>query len=112
MINILPLKLVKITLKIYNNENEKYNSDTDIMKELLYITSILQLNTTYPISNEDIIVENLRNIIYPFFKDYIELFIKEIKDLIDNYLKRLLYQSKYIEIIKLYVDKAKKENNC
>ena len=63
----------------------------------------MKLNIAYPIDNNSSIITNLNDYIIPYFKEYIELLVTELKDLIDVYLKKLHQQYVYINMINMFV---------
>ena len=108
MFNVLPNKLVKVILNIYTSENDSDRQE-NVETLLGHITKILESNTTLPLDKDTSMIKNLTEYIYPFFKDYLELFIKEMKKLIDNHLRNLKHQGIFLEILKILADKAKSE---
>lgn len=90
--------IVKIELKIY------YNEDDDAIKMTVndvYATYItwLQDQTVYPIQSTSLIITNLNEFIFPFFKEYSRYLILEMKKIADNYLLSIMHQSSIIKII-------------
>jgi hypothetical protein len=88
----LPLKLVKVTLQIYEGPNE---GEDDLDKRLTaesifnHINKILESSTTIGIKDTSSLLLNLKEYVYPFYIDYSTTFIKEIKNLIDSYMRQL-----------------------
>ena len=99
IMNVIPIKIVKITLQIF----DEYDYDKTLSIEQIFqeINQILKTNIKLNISDDTTLIKNLDEYIYPFFKDWLEMFIKEMKSSSDLYIKNILYQSKYIEIISL-----------
>ena len=99
IMNVIPIKIVKITLQIF----DEYDYDKTLSIEQIFqeINQILKTNIKLNISDDTTLIKNLDEYIYPFFKDWLEMFIKEMKSSSELYIKNILYQSKYIEIISL-----------
>ena len=57
------------------------------------------------------LTSNLKTYVYPYFTDYLELFIKEMYNLMTNYLRSLQYQSKMLQIFNKISSKADIEKN-
>lgn len=90
--NIMPLKLVKSILQIYEGPNE---GEDDLDKRLTpesifnHINKILESSTTMNIKDKSSLLLNLKEYVYPFYIDYSTQFIKEMKNLIDSYMRQL-----------------------
>lgn len=100
----LPTKAVKCTLQIFNEEGD-VDRETNIDKLFAHITKILEANTTMPLTKDSSMIKNLHEYIYPFFKDYVELFVKEMKNVMDGYLRSLKYQANHLKVLKLLVSR-------
>lgn len=90
--NILPLKLVKSTLQIYEGPNEGEDDlDRRLTPESIFyhINKILESSTTVGIKDKSSLLANLKEYAYPFYIDYSTSFIKEMKKIIDSYLRQL-----------------------
>ena len=71
-----------------------------------HINEILQSSTKISITENSSIITNLNEYVYPFYIDYIELFVKEMYNLMANYLKTYQYQSKMLEILQILNKKS------
>lgn len=109
LFGILPLKIVKIVLKIFEGENEG-EGDIDIngsMTDLFdHINKILSLNTSIDLSPESSLLANFKEYVYPFYIEYSELFVKEMYNLMSNYLRSIEYQAKSINIVTMLSSKV------
>ena len=106
----LPLKLVKITLNIFDGENDPdrmYNRDG------LYerIPEIIINNITVPINENSSLIKNIKEILIPYFKDFNDLFINEAKNLIDGYYGYIISESNMLHILSLLLNQSIKEGN-
>jgi hypothetical protein len=102
--DILPLKLVKVILQIYEGFNEGENDiDRGDTVESLFdnINKIIGSNVALDISDDSSLLTNLKDYVYPFYGDYIELFVKEMKNVVDNYLRLLQHQSSELELLEM-----------
>ena len=107
--DILPLKIVKVILQIYEGLNE---GETDIDRtstiESLFsnINKIIGSSTALDIQDNSSLLANLKDYVYPFYGDYIELFIKEMKSVTDNYLRFLQSQSNALNLLNVLSQKV------
>jgi ankyrin repeat protein len=114
--NIMPCKIVKVVLDIYEGENEgEADPDKTSSLEQIFeqISVILSSNTSINFESDNIFINNLKEYVYPYYIDYMEMIIKEMFNIISNYLRSLQYQSKMLDIIEELSIKAEKEKkNC
>ena len=97
-----PLRLVKSALSKYNQYETDYDKEYSFDQFTLDINNILQTNSELgDVADKSSLIKNLNKYIYPFYKDWVELFVKEMKDVGDVYIRNILFQSKYIKIIEL-----------
>ena len=102
IINTIPIKIVKITLQIFDEYENDYDRNLSIEQIFEEINQLLKTNyNLVNITEESSLIKNLNEYIYPFFKDWLELFIREMKSVSDVYIRNILYQSKYINIISI-----------
>lgn len=99
IVGTLPKKLVKFVLQIYEDDIDPDKSITSLDQLFGNIINILNLIKTVPLNKDTIIVKQLQTSIFPYFKDIFELYIKEIKNMIDSYMKYIIIETKQIEII-------------
>ncbi len=95
-IKVLPLKVIKISLKISEGENDP-DMSSNITDELNFAIERLKLNTMDGIDKE--FVDTLQGMIIPFFKEYMEVYTTEMHRLIIIYLKSLIDSSKWLNIL-------------
>lgn len=102
----MPLKLLKVTLGIYDGD---YDDDRSYTVDDLYtnIIDIIITNNVVPIRPESKLLKNLREIIVPYFKDYNDLFIKEGKSMMDGYIGYIASEANILYIYNL----VNKHNN-
>jgi ankyrin repeat protein len=89
---VMPLKLVKSVLQIYEGPNEGEDDlDRKNTPESLFafINKILESATTVGLKDKSSLLMNFKEYVYPFYIDYSVTFIKEMKKLIDSYLRQL-----------------------
>ena len=102
MFDILPLKLVKVVLQVFEGSDDGSGDvDKNERVESLFdhINSIIVANTTVNISDKSFLLNTLKQDIYPYYADYFTMFIKEIKKVIDGYLRSILFQANNISMI-------------
>jgi ankyrin repeat protein len=110
--DILPLKVVKVILQIYEGDNEgedDIDRNTTLESLFLHINKIIGSTTVINIQEDSSLLTNLKEYVYPFYIDYIGMFVKEMKLLMDNYLKSLQFQSIGLEILNLLSTKSSSE---
>jgi hypothetical protein len=118
IIDDLPKRATKIVLGLYNGENngdndiDKYNKTT-VIGLFEYIITIINLNDSYQINDNlvdktsDItnqLLKYLRENVFVFFKDYLEMFILEMKKVTDGYFRLLQTHTNMLKIIKCISD--------
>ena len=104
IMNEIPIKIVKTTLQIFDEYENDYIKTLSIEQIFDEINKILKTNTNLGnIDDESSLIKNFNEYIYPFFKDWLEMFIREMKLSSDVYIRNILYQSKYIDIISLII---------
>lgn len=94
----MPNLLVKSILGIYKDD---YDPDRTINSDTIFanIINILQTNITLPMSPDNIFITQLKTELVPYYKDIFEIFIKESKNLMDNYMRYLVNESRHIQIV-------------
>ena len=91
-------KIVQIELQIFDDDTEERTTINDIYGEFILW---LQQQRVFPILNESIIITNINDFIFPFFKEYSKLLIHEMKKISDNYFSSLKNQCNAMKIIEL-----------
>lgn len=98
-----PEKIVKVILNIYNGDDD---SDKELDRDKIFNFIIEILNTVTQIGSVSKLSSNINEHIFPYYKSYIESFVKIIKGTIDNYLKNILYQGESLNILMILNKKA------
>lgn len=104
--NILPEKCVKVALGIFESEEDP-DKQVDIQTLLLEINKMLIANPM--IKSDSNVIKTLENGIYPYFYEYLQLNIKQMKKITDSYFGMIHTLSKKIEILQLILHKAVNE---
>jgi len=104
VIKILPEKVVKYVLKIYEGEVDPDQNIKSLDQLFEQIINIIKTNSTLPVNDDSSIVKNLKAYIFPYFIDYCNHFVKEAKILTDNYYKSMIAESKQIKILTLFIN--------
>jgi hypothetical protein len=108
IMKIISEKATKSSLGIYEHDSDP-DKDVDLLAYLNEINKRLMSNTTVSLSDSSSVIKSLNEYVYPYFKDYMEIYIKHMKQMIDNYLKCLYAYNTYLKIVKLVADKAVQE---
>lgn len=101
----LPEYITKAVLNI-KDDNEDELKDFDVLSRLKNIDKFIESNDI--LSNSQII-KLLREYVYPYFKDYFQTNIVNLKKVTDGYLSMLLDFSTKLEIYDRIIDKSKSE---
>lgn len=99
---ILPLKIVKIILKIFEGYDEGIDDiDRETKIDVLFdhINKIIGSTTVIDITPDSSLLNSLRENVYPFYREYLELFVSKMKSLLDNYMRSLKYQSLSLQML-------------
>jgi len=92
--DIVPTKIVRSVLGIKQHDSEELESVINILENSINYL----LNDKIGINNDDKIIKNLKEHIFPYFEKYFNLYIKENNDYVNKYLKSLLSLSNNINI--------------
>lgn len=111
IVGILPKKLTKFILNIYESEYDPDRSITSFDMLFDSIVNILTLAKTISITKNSLIVEQLKSYIFPYYRDIFEIFIKEIKNMTDSYMRYIISESKQIDILTSILNKAVQEKD-
>lgn len=103
-------KIIKINLNLYEDNYDKDNME-DINNIFIKISKLLESNTVISLSSvgkdeSNQIIKELKEKIYPYFKDYLETNIKIIKKFIDGYMNSLINYGECLNIYSLILEKA------
>ena len=110
IMDVLPRKIVKITLNIFENEHDPDKTLTS-NKVFDHIINILVSQKVIPITKNSIFVQQMNDYIFPYFLDIFALFINKLKTMMDNYMAYLINESRQINILAILLDKASHEKN-
>ena len=105
IINVMPLRVVKFTLKIWENEHDddqKITSLDDIIDKPIQTI----LDSEILASPDGAIKKNLENIIFPYYRDIINTIIANMYKTIANYNRFILNEGRHINILHSLLDKA------
>lgn len=108
----LPLKTTKYVLELYAGDDEAEDEDmkiTSIDEIFDEITTLLKKNPVLALTSESSLIKNLEEYVLPYYKDVAEQLIKGMKNIIDNYNRFIMNESKYIDVVSLVVDQSVKE---
>lgn len=110
VVNTIPERIAKVNLKIFENDTDP-DRDTKVttMTFLQQIINRIVANTAFPMPEDSPVVKDLKDHVLPYFKDYIEIFVKKLRDLLEGYLKMIINQKNSLEITKLILAKAIRE---
>lgn len=111
--DILPLKIVKVILKIYegidDGEGDIDKEHTSLEPLFNTINKILAANVSIDLTEDSSVLSDLREYVYPYFIEYLDLYVKEMFNLISNYLRSLSFQAGNLEILDVLATKARAE---
>ena len=103
-------KIIKINLNLYEDSYDKDNME-DINNIFMKISKLLESNTVLSLSTigkdeSNQIMKELKEKIYPYFKDYLETNIKIIKKFVDGYMFSLINYGDCLNIYTTILNKA------
>ena len=103
LFTVLPSKLIKIILKIYDDKFEEDDlKKVKIDNLFLSLTELLKDNfNKSEIIDTNKFEEKLKTYVYPYYSGYFETMIKEMKSTTDMFLKSIQYNYKLLEIREL-----------
>lgn len=91
-------KLVKINLKLFENDDDAdVKRTTEHLKN--FLINILTNNPAFPIPEESAMIQNLQNMILPYYFFLYEKFITSMRVLIENYNTYLQNEYNHIQIL-------------
>jgi len=101
---ILPEKIIKIVLKLFEDDDE--DKGADLLSQLKFIERFLERSQVLGIDKgENKIIKVLRDYVYPYFKEYFETHIKNLKKITDGYLSMIGDLSIKLEIYEAVLNK-------
>ncbi len=107
LFDIIPEKIVKISLEIYGEDDDKNKSIIDLLN---YIEKFLISNALIQINRDDSkLIRLLNQNVYPYFKNYLEINIRKFKKITDGYLSMLNSFSNNLSILDKVLWKAQSE---
>lgn len=107
----IPTKIVKIVLQIFNGPDPDSDPDklTSVEEIFDHINKILESTSAINLPTNNSLTSGLKLYVFPYYGDYLELFIKEMFNLLSNYLRSLQYQTKTLKILQSVSLKASQE---
>jgi ankyrin repeat protein len=108
IIDIIPKKLVKFKLQIFENDEDP---DRSITYELIFanIINILLMNRVVPLTKKEVLIEQLNTEVKEYFNMILDKYIIQVKNLIDNYMRYIKAESSHLDIIAILCKKALSE---
>lgn len=103
--DILPKKIIKNTLNLYEDEEDDDKSLT-LVNLMEFVNKLLETNMVVSITKEDKIIKTLSEYVYPYFKDYIDINLKMMKKLTDAYLSMILSLNTKLDLYSVVLEKA------
>jgi hypothetical protein len=97
----MPLKLVKKTLNIYEGDDNYDIDKDDVSVDIMFenLLKIFDLNTTVNISGDlTPLISNIKEKVFPKYKDYIKISIETMYLVLNNYLYYIYNQTIDIQI--------------
>jgi hypothetical protein len=105
--NNIPEKTIKIVLELFEEDDE--DKDRDLISQFRFIEKFLEASPILSINRgENRIIKILHDYVYPYFKEYFQTHIKNIKKITDGYLSMISDFSVKLEIYKEIIDKKVK----
>lgn len=106
-----PTKIVKVVLQIFEGPESEYDQDREnsIEQILSHIINILESTPVLNLTPNNSLSSGLKQYVFPYYTDYLESFIKEIFNLLSNYLRSLQFQGKTLHILNNITHKAVEE---
>jgi hypothetical protein len=101
-------KLIKNNFDLYEDSYEKENMK-DSNSLFLEINKLLEANGIINLDEKSLVMKELREKIYPYFKEYIETNLKQIKKYVDGYMNSLANYSNIVSIYTMIMTKAQTE---
>ncbi len=98
-------KLIKINLGLFEDDYDKENiGDANMVFNV--ILKLLESNGVVKLDDSSLVVKELKEKIFPYFRDYAETNIKLIKRFIDGYMSSLVNFSNALSIYSMALNKA------
>lgn len=104
-----PKTLVKYVLKIYDNQHDVTKEYKNISEILENIPNKLMMNTVIGINSDSTLIRNIKETIIPYFEIIFTETVSSMKIISDNYLRYIVNESKYINILIELLEYAKNE---
>ena len=106
LFDTLPEKIIKILLNLYENDDDD-DKKTNIITLFEFINRILETNTIMQINKDTSkIIPTLNEHVYPYFKEYLDSTVTNMKKTIDGYLSNILNLYSKLNLFKNIVNKA------
>jgi ankyrin repeat protein len=110
----LPLKIVKNILDIYDDkDSDEYRRTTieELLNHMLIILDSSPSKHLYFGEKNDFMID-MKQVIIPYYINYLQLFVKEMYNLMSNYLKSLEFHAKSLKIVTMLTKTINKEKDA
>lgn len=99
LFNVMPIKYLKSVLNIFDGEIDPDREHTidRLFDEIINILIIS--GTPITLTTDSLFIINLKDYIFPYIKDYLEIFSKQMKTLCDNYFRFAINDKQYFDIL-------------
>lgn len=105
-IEIMPKYIIKVVTKISEGERDT-DQNTSVLDILSKSIEKLPTNKFDALSKKS--MDQIKEMIIPFFADYMSTYTAEMHNIIVKYIKSLIVQGRILNILKMLADKANKE---
>jgi hypothetical protein len=96
-------------LEIYEDEFDPHAKVESLDVLLDPILQTLMSNQVVPVGEDSTLIANLKDYVFPYYKDLFDLVIPQMKVVLDNYSRYIINQYRYIQIAEAIFDKASQE---
>jgi ankyrin repeat protein len=113
IIKKMPIIFAKFTLKVFDGDELEDPHAQIVTVDRLFepITDVIMASNMLDIDETSSLIQNLREYIFPYYKNLLEEFIPVMKVMIDNYNRYLINQEKHLLITKLLAESKDKWMN-
>lgn len=108
---VIPIKVTKVILQIFDGPDSEFDPDNSLSMPQIFehIITIIESSTVVKFDPNNSFSSGLKQYVFPYYTDYLELFVKEMFNIMSNYLRSLQYQSKSLIILEQVTMKAVNE---
>ncbi len=99
ILNEMPEILVKLKTNIYKDDFDPHKNIKTVDELFQNIKNILITNDVFPIADDSTLINNLDSYIFKYYKELFDLIIPRIKNVIDNYCRFIINESRYMQIM-------------